>query len=244
MIIRSLRLRDGLTCTMDSMFHEASARKKRKGKSGSIVDNETSSFVQITEQHWKNFSDILDVLEPLKSATEIMSGDSYPSLNMVVPAYVAIMAHLERFSSGGDGGSMYTESDFKIDASKAALMKLAKYYDISSELCTIATVLDPRLKLDFYRDDKNPSAEDPEEIRSYVKSFYNRDYAPSDGSISRNPSPAKTPSLLSGFYKRCPTSDKSEIEVYLSEPALSSSERRKSFNNLKKPPNFENKLKL
>jgi len=70
-------------------------------------------------------------------------------------------------------------------------MKLAKYYDISSELCTIATVLDPRLKLDFYRGEKNPSADDPEEIRSYVKSFYNRDYAPSDGSISRNPSPAK-----------------------------------------------------
>ena len=87
MIIRSLRLRDGLTCTMDSMFHETSSRKKLKGKSGSIVDNETSSFVQITEQHWKNFSDILDVLEPLKSATEIMSGDSYPSLNMVLEIF-------------------------------------------------------------------------------------------------------------------------------------------------------------
>ena len=191
MIIRSLRLRGGLSCTMDSMFHEASARKRRKGKSGSFVDKEEESFVQVTEEHWKNFTDILDVLEPLKSATEIMSGDSYPSLNMVVPAYVAIMDHLEGLSSGGDGGSMYTESDFKIDASKAALMKLAKYYDISSELCTIATVLDPRLKLDFYSGDKNPSADNPEEIRSYLKSFYNRDYAPSDGRLSRNPSPAK-----------------------------------------------------
>jgi hypothetical protein len=115
------------------MFHEASARKRRKGKSVCIVDNNEESFVQVTEEHWKNFTDILDVLQPLKSATEIMSGDSYPSLNMVVPAYVAIMNHLERLSSGTgtDRGSRYTESDFKIDASKAALMKLAKYYDIS-----------------------------------------------------------------------------------------------------------------
>ena len=52
---------------------------------------------------------------------------------------------------------------------------------------------------------------------SYVISFYDKDYAPSGDSISQNPSPAKKPSLLSGFYKKSTTSDKSEIEVYLSE---------------------------
>ena len=129
------------------------------------------------------------------------------------------MDHLERISSLNDGGSsIYTESHLKVDASKAALIKLNKYYDISSELCTIATVLDPRLKLNFYKSDKNSSAEDPEEIASYVKSFYDRDYAPSGGSISKNPPPAKKTSLLSGFYKKSTTYDKSEIDVYLSEP--------------------------
>lgn len=45
--------------------------------------------------------------------------------------------------------------------------------------------MDPRLKLDFYKEDKNSSAENnPEEIDSYVKSFYDRDYAPNGGSIS------------------------------------------------------------
>lgn len=102
------------------------------------------------------------------------------------------MDHLERISSLNDGGSsIYTESHLKVDASKAALIKLNKYYDISSELCTIATVLDPRLKLNFYKSDKNSSAEDPEEIASYVKSFYDRDYATSGGSISQNPTPEK-----------------------------------------------------
>jgi hypothetical protein len=159
-IIRAFMLRDGLNVTMDSMFHEANAQKRRKVKGkGRIVIaaevEEEESFVQITEEHWKNLSDILHVLDPLKSATEVLSGDSYPSLNMVVPCYVMLMNHLERLSSGNDvGRSIYAESDFKVDASKAALMKLNKYYDVSSELCTIATVLDPRHKLEFYKSDQ------------------------------------------------------------------------------------------
>jgi hypothetical protein len=48
-----------------------------------------------------------------------------------------ILNHLEKLSSKREGGSNYTESDFKVDASKAALLKFKKYYDISSELCTI-----------------------------------------------------------------------------------------------------------
>jgi hypothetical protein len=100
MIIRSLRLKDGLIYTMDSMFHEASARKRQRlrGKSVSIVDKEEEHFVQVTEEHWKNFSDILEVLEPLKRASEKLSGDTYPSLNMVVPAYTIILNHLEKLA--------------------------------------------------------------------------------------------------------------------------------------------------
>ena len=222
MIIRAFRLRDGLSVTMESMFHEANAKKRRrgKGKGRSVVVAEVEEeelFVQITEGHWKNLSDILHVLEPFKKATELLSGDSYPSLNMVVPCYVLLMNHLQRLSSCNDGGtSMYTESDFKVDASKAALMKLNKYYDISSELCTIATVLDPRHKLDFYKADKNLSADNPEEISSFVKSFYNRDYA---SGISSNPSP-ENPSLLAELFQQSTTHyyEQSEFDVYLSEP--------------------------
>ena len=232
MIIRAFRLRDGLSVTMDSMFHEANAKKRRKGKGkgGNIVfvDGEKEeSFVQITEEHWKNLSDILHVLEPLKSATEILSGDNYPSLNMVIPAYVAIMDHWERLlSCNDDVDTIYYESDFKVDASKAALINLNRYYDISSELSTIATVLDPRLKLQFYMSDKNASAENPEEIRLYVESFYENDYA-NEKSNSNSSSPAKKSGLLSGFYKKSSTANQSELNLY--EPV---SEDHSKFNVL------------
>ncbi len=185
---------------MDSMFHEANAKKRRKGKGkgGNIVfvDGEKEeSFVQITEEHWKNLSDILHVLEPLKSATEILSGDNYPSLNMVIPAYWERLA-----SCNDDVDSIYYESDFKVDAAKAALMKLSRYYDISSELCTVATVLDPRLKLEFYMSDKNASAENPEEIRLYVESFCENDYA-NEKSTSNSSSPAKKPGPTKRFLQ-------------------------------------------
>jgi Domain of unknown function (DUF4413) len=84
---------------------------------------------------------------------------------------------------------VYTESSSVQDAAKAAFVKLNKYYDISSELCIIATVLDPRLKLNFYKADVGTSAEDPKEILSYVKSFYDRDYGVQEVT-TKNPSPA------------------------------------------------------
>jgi hypothetical protein len=52
-----------------------------------------------------------------------------------------------------------------------------KYYNISSELCTIATVLDPRLKLEFYKDGSDNGGENPGEILEYVKLFYSRTYS-------------------------------------------------------------------
>jgi hypothetical protein len=91
---------------------------------------------------------------------------------MVVPIYNILLTNLE---------SKYNQEEssaFLADAAKAAYCKLNKYYDISSELCTIATVLDPRLKLKFYKDGytaangDNPSVgENPEEIRKYLKLF-------------------------------------------------------------------------
>lgn len=100
----------------------------------------------VTEEHWKNLKSVCDLLGPLRDATEVLSGQQYPTLSMVVPFYNALLTNLE--SKCNQNGS----SAFLADAANAAYCKLYKYYDISSELCTIATVLDPRLKLKFYKD--------------------------------------------------------------------------------------------
>jgi len=155
---------------------------------------------------------------------------------MVVPVYVVLQKKLQKLlkrdipdspdspdSPGGPDSpdvpaSKYIETDFTVDAAEAALMKLDKYYNISSELCTIATVLDPRLKLDFYKADQTPSAENPQEIRSYVKFFYEKYY--STPLELRKPSPKKS-DLFTEIYGSSRTSRaKSEIDVYLDEPVV------------------------
>ena len=72
-----------------------------------------------------------------------------------------------------------------------------------------------------YKADKGHSAEDPQEIFNYVKSFFERDYAGNE-STSRNPSPAKkSNNLLRGIYKTSTsTAKRSEIDVYISEPVV------------------------
>jgi hypothetical protein len=60
--------------------------------------------------------------------------------------------------------AMYAETANLADAAKAAYSRLNKYYDISSELCTMATVLDPRLKLQFFKDGSENGGENPGEI--------------------------------------------------------------------------------
>ena len=139
---------------------------------------------------------------------------------MVVPAYTIILNHLEKLASPSDLSSVYTESSSVQDAANAAFAKLNKYYNISSELCTIATVLDPRLKLNFYKADVGTSAEDPKEILSYVKSFYDRDYGVHEVT-SKNTSSRKTLDIFQSIYKTPETSiNRSEFDIYMSEAVV------------------------
>lgn len=49
------------------------------------------------------------------------------------------------------------------DAAEAAFDKLEQYFDISSDYCAIAVILDPRHKLDFFEDDSNSAEENKAE---------------------------------------------------------------------------------
>jgi hypothetical protein len=61
-----------------------------------------------------------------------------------VPVYNILLTHLEAKCENVHvpSASVSVEGDYMEDAAQAAFAKLNKYYDISSELCTIATVLD------------------------------------------------------------------------------------------------------
>ena len=80
--------------------------------------------------------------------------------------------------------------------------------------------MDPRLKLNFYKADVGTSAEDPIEILSYVKSFYDRDYGVHEVT-SKNTSSRKTLDIFQSIYKTPETSiNRSEFDIYMSEAVV------------------------
>lgn len=67
-----------------------------------------------------------------------------------------------------------------LDACNESYLKLDRYFNISSDYCIMAIVLDPRFKLDFYHNDKWTIQENEAEkarIWKQVETVYRKDYA-------------------------------------------------------------------
>jgi hAT family C-terminal dimerisation region len=92
------------------------------------------------------------------------------------------------------------------------------HYNISSELCTIATVLDPRLKLDFYKDGSENGGENPTDIREYVKLFYNSTYVTPEPGLHCQPATKKRKLVV--FRRKTSSTSTSELDTYLDEPLI------------------------
>jgi hypothetical protein len=120
-----------------------------------------------------------------------------------------------------------------IHACGAALTKFTKYFDISSDLAIIATIIDPRLKLAYYEDGprgndsiffkffKGESAEDKStrvsHHRQIFETFYNNKYR------QTSPTSVHQPQLEDNleksflpFFKKMRTEEpiKNEIDIY------------------------------
>ncbi|PKB96103.1 hypothetical protein RhiirA5_258208, partial [Rhizophagus irregularis] len=82
--------------------------------------------------------------------TNVMSSAKYPMLSSVVPLYNYLIDELEDYCESHD-----SSSDIVI-ATKAGIEKLERYYAKTDDtnMYTVATVLDPRLKLGYYEDHK------------------------------------------------------------------------------------------
>lgn len=75
-----------------------------------------------------------------------MSSSSYPTLSMVIPLYNALIDHTENYTCNNE------DSFIKTVATKCRA-KLLEYYNKTNDACIIVTILDPRLKMDYYNDE-------------------------------------------------------------------------------------------
>ena len=75
-----------------------------------------------------------------------MSGTAYPTLSMTISLYNILIDHIK------DTVNFLDIDPIIIDASKKCKEKLLEYYNKTNETYLIATILDPRLKLQYYKE--------------------------------------------------------------------------------------------
>jgi len=84
-------------------------------------------------------------LVPFKRYTELICGDKYSTLSLVVPLYNKLIDHLRLWMN-----SKTTPGERLHNSTVAALEKITRYYNVTSDCYTVCTVLDPRLGLKYY----------------------------------------------------------------------------------------------
>lgn len=100
------------------------------------------------ENDWKMFKQIYNFLKPFKEVTTIMSSSTYPTLSITIPLYNTLIDHIE------DAASMDNIEPGFAEAIESCKNKLLEYYNKTNETYLIATILDPRLKLQYYKDNE------------------------------------------------------------------------------------------
>ncbi|CAB4482136.1 unnamed protein product [Rhizophagus irregularis] len=119
-------------------------------------DRDLRSF-EITDDEWNKIKEIISVLKIFVQTTKILSSAKYP------------ITYCENFDSSSD----------IVIAVKVGLEKLKIYYEKTDDttMYTIATVLDPRFKLNYYENNKWKQSF-IHYAKETVLNAYNNNYAP------------------------------------------------------------------
>jgi len=101
----------------------------------------------ITDNEWNQFELIKEFLELFKEVTIIMSGSKYSTLTMTIPLYNELIDHTEDYMYSKDKSKQFLR-----EPAKNCREKLLEYYNKTNDAYLIATILDPRFKMVYYKD--------------------------------------------------------------------------------------------
>lgn len=146
------------------------AVKIRKGLDEVTMAREHREL-EINNEEWKQIDEVLEFLEPFAQVTNDMEGAKYPTLNAVIPLYNLLIDHVMDWVEGEDDGPESQDDDPEpqdeepeatrrhlketIEGAKAARSKLVQYYQKTTSTYLIPIVLDPRLKLAYFQNNKH-----------------------------------------------------------------------------------------
>ncbi|CAB4389785.1 unnamed protein product [Rhizophagus irregularis] len=111
-------------------------------------DTNLRSFT-LNENEWECLAEIELMLKGFSKATKQICAKTYPTIAYIIPYYNILISKLEDFR---DSPGRCKEGK---EAASNAISKLLEYYDkTDTSIYTISLVLDPRLKIQYMKDQK------------------------------------------------------------------------------------------
>ncbi|CAG8588253.1 11996_t:CDS:2 [Dentiscutata heterogama] len=142
-----------------------------------LVAKELGSLTKVVDN-------MVELLEPMLVATELLSSSSYPAISNICLTFLELLLHLNKFL---DNESYLTEQYMMADSIKS---KLNEYWSMLEESTTIATILDPSFKLrTFSASDKDAALASLRSTMTHYKS-----QVPATTTTSTSTSISKLPS--------------------------------------------------
>jgi len=116
-----------------------------------IVEIDVDKVVEKRELHLTSYEkgvlrELVEVLEPFEEATDILQGDTYNSISLVIPSLLGLKKHL-KYLNIRHSNRLVTALDSSLDARFGTVFEDPLY------IC--AAVLDPRFKLNWSTDEEN-----------------------------------------------------------------------------------------
>jgi hypothetical protein len=105
---------------------------------------------RIESDEWEEIQHLLGFFRPFAEVTVMMSSESHPTLSGIIVYFNIIMDHLDKYRKGKYHLSTPLPIIIKI-AAQASYEKIKEFYNKTSKLHCIITLLDPRCNLEYFR---------------------------------------------------------------------------------------------
>lgn len=196
------------------------SRGSTTGRASTSEEPERVTTLETTD--WLLMEQLEGVLGPFKEASTHAEADTYPTINTVVPLYNELLDRVDRICHQRDKGIFG-------DMLSAAKSNLERYYDRTSEICTVATVLDPTLKFQYHAGSSGAGHIPVTAVEAQVRKVYN-DYADKFPNLrkqvrtssSHPTAPPTSPSMIDNIFQRVVAGVTSlpddEVKTYMSTP--------------------------
>lgn len=177
--------------------------------------------LSLQDSEWELLSEILNFLKVFEETTKFLCQEKFPTIQYVVPVYNYLLEKIQEFRNSSNSSHMR-------QAVKQAQDKISTYYDLTgqhgplSEVYGSSIILDPTLKLQFFKD-RNWTAGALKLVREKTRNVYITRLAAQQDIAKDDDTPVSedhSSPLITQLYKRRKLDKRSEYDQYLALPVV------------------------